>query len=50
MKKGQASSWKKGKIHSKAVIEAQLRGDQTFNQLIENPAAFNRKNKGKKNG
>lgn len=35
MKKGQASGWKKGKIHDRKVIEAQLKGDNSLNHLTE---------------
>ena len=43
MKKGQASNWKKGKIHDKKVIEAQLRGDNSLNHLTEKPGGKKKK-------
>ncbi len=35
MRKGQASGHKKGKIHDKKIIEAQLRGDTSLNHVTE---------------
>ena len=45
MRKGEAKLSGKGKINSKEVIEAQLRGETTFNSIFERPGHLRKKKK-----